>query len=95
MSARRVLVVTPHFPPDTSAATHRLRVLAPQLEAHGWIPTILTLTDDAYDGRLERGLLETLPSSVTVVRVAVAFDFCVASRRRRRRRRPGSRCHRA
>ncbi len=69
MSARRVLLVSPHFPPDTSAATHRMRVLAPHLAAHGWVPTVLTLTDDAYDGRLERGLLETVPSSLEVVRV--------------------------
>ena len=31
-------MVTPHFPPDTMAATHRVRLLAPYLEQFGWEP---------------------------------------------------------
>ena len=27
---RRVLIISPHFPPDTTAATHRVRLIAPQ-----------------------------------------------------------------
>ena len=33
---RRVLMVSPHFPPDSSAASHRVRLLAPHLRAVGW-----------------------------------------------------------
>ena len=36
---RRVLMVTPHFPPDSSAASHRVRLLAPHLPEAGWPPT--------------------------------------------------------
>jgi len=40
---RRVLMVSPHFPPDSSAASHRVRLLAPHLERVGWEPTIVTI----------------------------------------------------
>ena len=69
MSARRALIISPHFPPDTSAATHRMRLLAPHLGATGWHPTVLTLTTDSYDGRLEPALAETVPADVDVLRV--------------------------
>ena len=28
---KRVLILSPHFPPDTGAASHRMRLLAPRL----------------------------------------------------------------
>ena len=40
---RRLLMISPHFPPDSSAGTHRVRLLAPYLEAFGWRPTVLTV----------------------------------------------------
>src|SRR5262245_32133054 len=65
---RRVLVISPHFPPDSSAGTHRVRLLAPHLSHYGWEPTILTLEPDAYEGQLDHGLPALLPSSLRVVR---------------------------
>jgi hypothetical protein len=66
---RRVLFVSPHFPPDTSAATHRARLLAPHLEAAGWSPTILTCTPASYATRLDPDLLALVPASLRVERV--------------------------
>jgi len=65
---RRVLMVTPHFPPDSSAASHRVRLLAPHLPAAGWTPTVVTVDPSAYEGRLDRDLEALVPSSVRVVR---------------------------
>ena len=65
---RRVLMITPHFPPDSSAASHRVRLLAPHLESAGWRPTVLTLTPDAYEGTLDPALARTVPASLDVVR---------------------------
>lgn len=65
---RRVLMVSPHFPPDSSAATHRVRLLAPHLAAWGWEPTVLTLDPSSYDGGLDLELPRTVPSSLRVVR---------------------------
>jgi hypothetical protein len=40
---RRVLMVSPHFPPDTTAGSHRVRLLAPHLAARGWEPSVVTV----------------------------------------------------
>lgn len=65
---RRVLMVSPHFPPDSSAAAHRVRLLAPHLDAAGWTPTVVTLERSAYEGRLDPDLETLVPSSLRVVR---------------------------
>jgi len=67
---RRVLMVTPHFPPDSSAAAHRVRLLAPHLPAAGWMPTILTLEPSAYEGRLDPALAALVPTTLDVVRAS-------------------------
>jgi glycosyltransferase involved in cell wall biosynthesis len=66
---RRVLMVSPHFPPDTNAGTHRVRLLAPHLRAFGWEPTVVSVDPSAYEGRLDPDLARLVPESVRVVRV--------------------------
>jgi hypothetical protein len=65
---RRVLMISPHFPPDSTAATHRVRLLAPHLPAYGWQPTVLTVDPRDYEGRLDPDLLASVPPQVRVVR---------------------------
>jgi Glycosyl transferase 4-like domain len=65
---RRVLMVSPHFPPDSSAATHRVRLLAPHLAGYGWEPTVVTVDPRDYESRLDPDLAELVPSSLRVVR---------------------------
>src|SRR5262245_35261676 len=64
----RVLMVSPHFPPDTTAGAHRVRLLAPHLPRYGWEPTVVTVDPRDYEGRLDPGLAELVPPSVRVVR---------------------------
>ena len=66
---RRVLMVSPHFPPDTSAGAHRVRLLAPHLRRHGWDPTVVTVDPRDYEGRLDPELGELVPVDLRVVRV--------------------------
>lgn len=40
---RRVLLVSPHFPPASAADMHRVRLLAPLLDAHGWSAEVLSV----------------------------------------------------
>lgn len=61
-------MVSPHFPPDSSAAAHRVRLLAPHLDAAGWTPTVVTLERSAYEGRLDRDLESLVPPTLRVVR---------------------------
>ena len=65
---RRVLLVSPHFPPDSTAGTHRARLLAPHLRAHGWEPTVLTVDPRDYEGALDPTLARSVPSDLRVVR---------------------------
>ncbi len=65
---RRVLMMSPHFPPDTTAGAHRVRLLAPHLPAHGWEPVVVTVDPGRYEGRVDPGLLSLVPPGVRVVR---------------------------
>jgi hypothetical protein len=65
---KRVLMVSPHFPPDTSAGAHRVRLLAPHLPRYGWEPTIVTVDPRDYEGRLDPALAGLLPSNLRIVR---------------------------
>jgi hypothetical protein len=66
---RRVLLITPHFPPDSSAGTHRVRLLAPYLCNYGWEPTVLTCEPASYEGTLDPALASMVPASLRIVRV--------------------------
>ena len=61
-------MISPHFPPDTSAATHRVRMLAPHLPEYGWEPTVVSVDPRDYESRLDPGLLEFVPQSLRVIR---------------------------
>ena len=77
---RRVLFVTPHFPPDSSAGTHRVRLLAPHMAAHGWEPTVLTVDARDYEGRLDTALATSVPADLRVIRARMA-GVCDAAAR--------------
>ena len=66
---RRLLMISPHFPPDSSAGTHRVRLLAPHLEAYGWRPTVLTVDEHGYEGRIDPALRALVPPSLDVERI--------------------------
>lgn len=65
---RRVLMLSPHFPPDSNAATHRVRLLAPHLPEYGWDPIVVTAEPAGYEGRLDTALETLVPPSLRVVR---------------------------
>src|SRR5918994_792420 len=66
---RRVLMLSPHFPPDTSAGTHRVRLFAPHLIKYGWEPTVVSVEPSGYEGRVDPDLATLVPDTVRVVRV--------------------------
>src|SRR5256885_1234562 len=65
---RRVLFVAPHFPPDRSAGTPRVRLLAPHKAAHGWDPTVLTVDRRDYEGPPDTKLEASVPENLRVIR---------------------------
>lgn len=64
----RVLMVSPHFPPDGSAGAHRVRLLAPHLERYGWEPTVASVQPRYYETRLDPDLAALVPETLRVVR---------------------------
>ena len=64
----RVLMVSAHFPPDTGAATHRVRLLAPHLPKYDWDPTVVSVDPRDYEGRLDPELVRLLPDDLRVIR---------------------------
>jgi hypothetical protein len=67
----RVLIVSPHFPPVSSADMQRVRMLLPHLRDNGWEAEILALDPGAVSSPLDPWLEEGLPTGLVVHRVAV------------------------
>lgn len=64
---RNVLIVSPRFPPSGGPDYHRVRMLLPLLERHGWSAVVLCVRNGSTNGAKESDLLHTIPSSVEVV----------------------------
>lgn len=65
---RRVLIVSPHFPPVNAPDHHRVRTSLPYYSAFGWTPEVLAVAPQCVEGRPDRELLTTIPSELPVHR---------------------------
>ena len=67
---KKLLIVSPHFPPVNAPDLHRVRALLPYLRAAGWEPTVLAVAAESIEGGvIEPALEATYPSDIPVVRV--------------------------
>jgi hypothetical protein len=66
---RRVLVVTPRFPPVNAPDHHRVRTSLPYFSRYGWNPTVLAVAPDADDKVIDPLLAESIPPEIAVHRV--------------------------
>src|ERR1035437_7744402 len=74
---RRVLIVSPFYPPSTVAGVHRARHLATHLPAAGWEPTVLCVDEAYHTERLDPGLAELLPAGIDIVKVPALPATCM------------------
>ncbi len=65
---RRVLIVSPHFPPINAPDMQRIRMSLPHYRACGWEPVVLCVGERWQDAVREPGLDATVPADVAVVR---------------------------
>jgi hypothetical protein len=65
---RRVLIVSPSFPPMNTPDLQRARMSLPYYRENGWDPVVLAVEPDQQDASREEALLATLPSDVPVHR---------------------------
>jgi hypothetical protein len=67
---RRVLLVSPHFPPVNAPDMQRARLALPYLRELGWSPTVLAVSPERVEGAvLDPLLAATYPAEVPVLRV--------------------------
>lgn len=68
---RRVLIVSPHFPPVNAADHQRVRMAFPYLNEFGWSAEVVAVEPKAVEGaNLDPLLEDTVPSEVPVHRVS-------------------------
>ena len=65
---RKLLVVSPHFPPVNTPDMHRVRMSLPYFGDFGWEPRVLTVDPALTERILDPHLLETVPKEVPVHR---------------------------
>lgn len=66
---KKVLIVSPRFPPVTAPDHQRVRMMLPYLPHHGWTATILAVDPRDVEAPLEANLEASLPSDATIHRV--------------------------
>lgn len=67
---KKVLIVSPHFPPVNAADMQRTRLSLPYLRDLGWEPTVLAVSPESVEGAvIDEVLLRTYPENTRVIRV--------------------------
>lgn len=66
---KRVLIVSPAFPPVNAADMQRVRASLPYYAASGWEPHVLALRPETHGGPQDADLLATVPRDIPVTRV--------------------------
>lgn len=66
---RKILIISPYYPPSNLAAVHRSRLFAQHLPTFGWEPIILAVHEDYYEETLDFNLEHLLPAKQRVEKV--------------------------
>jgi hypothetical protein len=66
---KKLLIISPHFPPLNAPDLQRIRMSLPYYAACGWEPVILTIEDKYQDGVREPELLATIPAGTRIIRI--------------------------
>ncbi len=66
---RRVLIISPHFPPINAPDHQRVRMGLPYFEKFGWEPLILTVRPDYIEGTLDPLLTQTIPKNISITQI--------------------------
>jgi hypothetical protein len=69
VTLRRVLIVSPHFPPINAPDMQRVRMSLPYYRSCGWEPIVLCVGDAWQDGVREPALAQTIPADIRIVHV--------------------------
>ncbi|MCC8425739.1 glycosyltransferase [Mucilaginibacter sp. UR6-11] len=70
---KRVLIISPYFPPSNTPDMQRVRMSLPYFEQYGWEAEVVTVAPVYSDMQKDELLLETVPSNIKV-HVVKAFE---------------------
>ncbi|ATC65699.1 hypothetical protein CMV30_18060 [Nibricoccus aquaticus] len=76
---RRVLIVSPSFPPMNAPDLQRVRMSLPYYRENGWEPIVLTIDPACQDGSREDALRATIPADIRIHRCG-AFSLAWSRR---------------
>ncbi len=66
---KRVLIISPYFPPLNAADMQRVRLSLPFYKEFGWEPIVLTIDQNYVEGVSDELLLKTFPDDIEVHKV--------------------------
>lgn len=73
---RRVLIVSPSFPPMNAPDMQRVRMSLPYFREQGWVPIVLTVDPARQNGFREEALEKTVPADTIIYRCgALSLNF--------------------
>ncbi|MNJ97607.1 hypothetical protein D3C87_153590 [compost metagenome] len=67
---KKIIIVSPHFPPSNLASVHRSRLFAQHLPAFGWEPIIVTVHEKYYEEELDYNLEKLLPKNLRIIKTS-------------------------
>lgn len=67
---KRVLIVSPRFPPSNAPDMHRVRLALPWLKEGGWCATVLAVKPEFVPVTQDSLLTESIPSDIPIIRTA-------------------------
>ena len=70
---KKILIISPHYPPSNLAAVHRSRLFAQHLPVFGWEPVILMVDEKYYEEQLDWNLVQLLPKNQRIEKVKAFF----------------------
>jgi len=65
---KRVVIVSPYFPPSNLAGAHRARLLSANLSTHSWDPVVVCVHERHHGQTLDEQLCKLVPESVRVLK---------------------------
>jgi hypothetical protein len=66
---KKILIISPHYPPSNLAAVHRTRLFAQHLPSFDWKPIILCVDENDYEEELDWNLHSLLPTEQHIEKV--------------------------
>ena len=66
---KKVLIISPHFPPVNAADMHRVRQSLPYFKANGWEPTVLYVAPEFVEMANDSNLIKSIPADIKCISV--------------------------